>query len=133
MPEHLSESLTWDQGKEIAQYVQFSVDTGVEVFFCDPNSPRQRGTNENTNGLLRQYLPKSADMSRRPTRPRPAAYSLNTRPRQTLNWMTPSDKLAEALQYPPEFASVMGGCVGVSVGLFDEGDWVSFDVGGPGG
>ena len=126
--------MTWDQGKEIAQYVQFSVDTGVEVFFCDPNSPWQRGTNENTNGLLRQYFPKGTDMSKLTQDDLDqAAYSLNTRPRQTLNWMTPSDKLAEALQYPPEFASVMGGCVGVSVGLFDEGDWVSFDVGGPGG
>ncbi len=83
----------------MAQHVQFSVDTGVEVFFCDPNSPWQRGTNENTNGLLRQYFPKGTDMSKLTQDDLDqAAYSLNTRPRQTLNWMTPSDKLAEALQ-----------------------------------
>ncbi len=99
LPEHLWESLTWDQGKEMAQHVQFSVDTGVEVFFCDPNSPWQRGTNENTNGLLRQYFPKGSDMSKLTQDDLDqAGYSLNTRPRQTLNWMTPSDKLAEALQ-----------------------------------
>jgi len=99
LPEHLWESLTWDQGKEMAQHVQFSVDTGVEVFFCDPNSPWQRGTNENTNGLLRQYFPKGTDMSKLTQHDLDqAAYSLNTRPRQTLGWMTPSDKLAEALR-----------------------------------
>ena len=99
LPEHLWEWLTWDQGKEMAHHVQFSVDTGVEVFFCDPNSPWQRGTNENTNGLLRQYFPKGTDMSKLTQHDLDeAAYSLNTRPRQTLDWMTPSDKLAEALQ-----------------------------------
>ena len=99
LPDHLWQSLTWDQGKEMAQHVQFSVDTGVDVYFCDPKSPWQRGTNENTNGLLRQYFPKGTDMSRLTQEDLDqAAYSLNTRPRQTLGGMTPSDKLAETLQ-----------------------------------
>ena len=83
----------------MAQHVQFTVDTGVQVYFCDPNSPWQRGTNENTNGLLRQYFPKGSDMAALTQGDLDqAAYSLNTRPRQTLSWMTPSDKLAEALR-----------------------------------
>jgi len=99
LPQHLWQSLTWDQGKEMAQHVQFSVDTGVDVYFCDPQSPWQRGTNENTNGLLRQYFPKGTDMSKLTQEDLDqAAYSLNTRPRQTLGRMTPSDKLAETLQ-----------------------------------
>jgi len=99
----------------MAQHVQFGVDTGVDVYFCDPQSPWQRGTNENTNGLLRQYFPKGTDMSKL-TQPDldQAAYSLNTRPRQTLGRMTPSDKLAETLQRPPEFTACykrrMRGC-----------------------
>jgi IS30 family transposase len=99
LPEHLWKSLTWDQGREMAHHVEFSVDTGVDVFFCDPKSPWQRGTNENTNGLLRQYFPKTTDMSKLTQEELDqAAYSLNTRPRQTLDWKTPSDKLARAVQ-----------------------------------
>jgi IS30 family transposase len=99
LPEHLWQSLTWDQGKEMAQHTQFTIDTGVQVYFCDPKSPWQRGSNENTNGLLRQYFPKTTDMSQlSQDQLDQAAYSLNGRPRQTLEWMTPSDKLAEVLR-----------------------------------
>jgi IS30 family transposase len=98
LPEHLRLSMTWDQGGEMAGHVQFSVDTGVDVYFCDPHSPWQRGSNENTNGLLRQYFPKGTSLARYSQDDLDqVAASLNNRPRQTLNWMKPSEKLTELL------------------------------------
>jgi IS30 family transposase len=98
LPQQLRRSLTWDQGREMAEHLQFTVDSGVQVYFCDPRSPWQRGTNENTNGLLRQYLPKSADLRQFDQAALDAiAAELNSRPRQTLGFKTPSQALAEAL------------------------------------
>jgi IS30 family transposase len=96
LPAALRRTLTWDQGREMTQHVRFSVDTGVEVFFCDPHSPWQRGSNENTNGLLRQYFPKGRGLSRiARAELQAAADGLNGRPRETLGWKTPAEKLAE--------------------------------------
>ena len=99
LPALLTRSLTWDQGAEMAQHVQLAIDADLDIYFCDPHSPWQRGTNENTNGLLRQYFPKGTDLARHDADTLDAvAATLNERPRKTLGWRTPAEALEQLLR-----------------------------------
>jgi IS30 family transposase len=98
LPGELVQSVTWDQGSEMASHVNFTIATGVPIYFCDPHSPWQRGSNENTNGLLRQYMPKSTDLSQHSKVDlQRIQLSLNERPRKTLGYVTPLEKLTELI------------------------------------
>jgi IS30 family transposase len=98
LPQQLCRSLTWDRGKEMADHKNFTIATKIQVYFCDPRSPWQRGTNENTNGLLRQYFPRGTDLSRfSQAHLDKIALRLNQRPRKTLGFETPADKLRAVL------------------------------------
>ena len=99
LPEQIRQSLTWDQGAEMAQHADLRIGTGLQVYFCDPRSPWQRGTNENTNGLLRQYFPKGTDLSAHSADDLAAvSMTLNSRPRKALGWKTPAEALNQYLR-----------------------------------
>ena len=99
LPQTLTKTLTWDRGKELSAHAQFKVETGISVYFADPHSPWQRATNENTNGLARQYFPKGTDLSRWTAEDIAAVESaLNSRPRKALGWRTPAEALDELLR-----------------------------------
>ncbi len=101
LPEKLRKTLTWDRGTEMAAHTELTLQTGLSVFFCDSHSPWQRGTNENTNGLLRQYFPKGTDLSRySPEQLAAVAHALNTRPRKILDWNSPAEALRGVLYSP---------------------------------
>jgi len=103
LPDQLLATLTWDQGIEMTNHAQIAAATGLDIYFCDPHSPWQRGSNENTNGLLRQYFPKGTDLSRwGPGYLDNIAAELNNRPRRTLDWRTPAEALDKLLSNPSE-------------------------------
>ena len=107
LPETLRKTLTWDQGSEMAAHARISVDAGIDIYFCDPHSPWQRGSNENTNGLLRQYFPKGTDLSvHSADYLAEVAAELNGRPRKRFDWDNPTNRLNQRRQSPPTESTV---------------------------